>query len=741
MADTNTTVFAIEVQGQDDVVKGFATASAAAQGAAASSGKATDNAAAGTRNWTKSLKDTGAAAGDVASRIGALGGAAGKQFADMTSQVLQLGAAFTGGPLIAGLAAVGAAISLIINKLEESYAKDEAFNDRMKQWGAEQKRVRDDAIAAHLKTIAVLNDEYVARKRAAVAGQEALNVEMEKQTSVAQSRLDYLRESKAANEEIGRQETELNTLRLNMANGLMQARKMADEAQDAADRLSLVKKIKASADAGEKVRAINDETRKLQVEGAVAAAEREAADTEGTAQKIRAIRAKLAADNAADWERHTQLAEKSDATIADADKRKTLQIVANRKREAEAAIKAIEDEVAARMAAAGDFSRKAQENLAAYNVQDELDQVIEYSTSAHAALSEARRIASAAALKANVDALLAELDQRKAMETSVHGEVTAGYIAELQRRLDATTDVDERANIMLRITEEQNAQVRREAADRQRQMLVSGKSDETLRMIELDKEKTEAFIANRNAETEAAVVAMRQQAKAELYGAAANEVYAASMVVVSQVTSTLTQQMAKLGDVNRENWREFVDFSENSRAVAAKLAQGIMVGIGIQATGKAIFEAAEAVKETALGIGGWAAGNPQATLHFQSAATHAASAAMFGSLAGVSVGAGVGIGMMRGDGGLVGLTAEEKAAKERGKSGGGAAGRGSPGGSIGGGGSGGAAQGGGGWNVTYVYEAGAVSTSSDSHLAMTVARGNRLARNDGYASRMARQSN
>lgn len=150
--------------------------------------------------------------------------------------------------------------------------------------------------------------------------------------------------------------------------------------------------------------------------------------------------------------------------------------------------------------------------------------------------------------------------------------------------------------------------------------------------------------------------------------AAAQLAYGVATTVVNPVVQEFTATLRQLGEVNRDNYRDFLNEAQDLPGIIARKAQAIMGGIAAEATGKAIFEEGEALRETALGLGLVAIPGMQAQAagHFMSAATHYAAASVYGVLgAGAAAGA-VGVGAMRGsDTALgLGLTNEEKRQKK-----------------------------------------------------------------------------
>lgn len=192
---------------------------------------------------------------------------------------------------------------------------------------------------------------------------------------------------------------------------------------------------------------------------------------------------------------------------------------------------------------------------------------------------------------------------------------------------------------------------------------------------------TDALIANRNRERDATLAAMEEQRQAReantaatVYAAQVDLAHAATMTVVQPVVAEFTGQLRALGDVNRDNFQEFMEFSDELPAIIAKKSQAIMAGIAAEAAGKAIFEIGEAAAMTAMGLGYLAIPGMQgqAGPAFMSAAQHAVAASVYGGIAGVAIGGAVAVGAMRGDGGLIPLTRAEKEemARKEGKKGG-----------------------------------------------------------------------
>lgn len=221
----------------------------------------------------------------------------------------------------------------------------------------------------------------------------------------------------------------------------------------------------------------------------------------------------------------------------------------------------------------------------------------------------------------------------------------------------------------------------------------------------------------------------------EQYGTSVNMAYGASTMVLNAMMQPLIQTLQVYGTVNRENWRDLLAFTEDSKAAFAAQVQTALWSLAMQAGQKSIFEVGEQYREQALSLGALATGNfVGASVHMMSAAQHGVASTVYAGIAGASAGASVGVGMTRGEGGLFGLTKEERERKERDRGGGETRmpGQGGPAARGGGGGSDGPVV------VNFVYEAGAIDARSRDAAAATVAEASRHARRSGFTNRMMR---
>ena len=181
-------------------------------------------------------------------------------------------------------------------------------------------------------------------------------------------------------------------------------------------------------------------------------------------------------------------------------------------------------------------------------------------------------------------------------------------------------------------------------------------------------------MANRMKERDIALEGISQERDARVEAFMAEQMqtqgalaHSAAMMVATPVVNELTGEMRALGDVNRDNYKEFSLFSDELPAIVAKKSQAIMAGIAAEAAGKAIFSIGEAAAMTAMGLGYLAIPGMQgqAGPAFASAAQHMVAAGVYGSIAGVSLGGAVGVGAMRGTGGLIPLTKAEREEMDR----------------------------------------------------------------------------
>lgn len=181
----------------------------------------------------------------------------------------------------------------------------------------------------------------------------------------------------------------------------------------------------------------------------------------------------------------------------------------------------------------------------------------------------------------------------------------------------------------------------------------------------------------------ATTAALEEKRKAEAaallatsYASAANVAFGVSAMLTGPIIAEYTNTLRALGEVNQENYRSFVLFSDELPAIIAKKSQAIMAGIAAEATGKALQSTADGIRETALGAGLIAIPGmqAQASAHFVAAGTHFLAATAYGAISGVAIAGTAGMAASRGGNGPIPLTREEQEQNNRGNMGGGGGG-------------------------------------------------------------------
>lgn len=284
-------------------------------------------------------------------------------------------------------------------------------------------------------------------------------------------------------------------------------------------------------------------------------------------------------------------------------------------------------------------------------------------------------------------------DQILKAEESASAAETAGEVARLTRMSQNTaTTTEQKIDAARRIMEIQNKQTENDHANfarlEQRKMRFDADYRSTgEKLIAEDNRRTQAIVNNRKAEMKAEEERLREATSSfnqyrqalqavhaeEQYGAGVNIAYGASTMVMNAMMQPLIATLQTYGSINRENWRDLLAFTEDSRDAFAAQVQQALWSLAMQAGQKSLFEVGEQYREQALAIGSAATGNfVGASLHMASASQHGVASALYAGIAGVSGGASIGVGMQRGEGGLFGLSKQEKEEKEsKEKSGGG----------------------------------------------------------------------
>lgn len=226
--------------------------------------------------------------------------------------------------------------------------------------------------------------------------------------------------------------------------------------------------------------------------------------------------------------------------------------------------------------------------------------------------------------------------------------------------------------------------------------------------------------------------AMVKSTFASTLATAQNQAYAFSMMAIQPILGVVTSQLEKFGNINRDNYRDLLEINKNTIAAWAAQAQAALWSMALQAGQKSGLEAAEAVKEAALGFGSIAISDGTgAAAHFTSAGIHMVAAHAYAALGVGAGGTSLAIGAARGSGGLVGTGAAPSA-------GGGAAsgsGVGVSGGRLEAGRSVSGSTESQAIVVNFTYEAGSLNAADEDEMARSVARGARRARQSGFLRR------
>lgn len=343
--------------------------------------------------------------------------------------------------------------------------------------------------------------------------------------------------------------------------------------------------------------------------------------------------------------------------------------------------KAAKDKEAKDKAAAEEAKRKAAERKRLaddefkHTAQLELTRVQIANATAEARAKKARELSAVLASleMADFNRIVARNEQIErdvlAVEARASGDRRTALREDLEfeqavqrQKLDSEQNVSIERTAMLRRSQDANwaALERRlaaeERAERASAMRRAGTADNVIaETLKLDEEATERRIQNRQRETEAAVEGLQRQeeaarrvANALMLNSVATEAYGVAMMAVGPAINTLTSQLAVLGELNRENYRDLLEVTDQTPILIAKQIQAMLAGIAQQAAAKALFEGAEAAKEVALAIGSAAMYDAAgASMHLSAAAAHGASAAAYAALGGGAAGGALGIGLAR----------------------------------------------------------------------------------------------
>jgi uncharacterized membrane protein YgcG len=353
-----------------------------------------------------------------------------------------------------------------------------------------------------------------------------------------------------------------------------------------------------------------------------------------------------------------------------------------------------------------------------------------------------------------------EIDARNKFYDQQQADMTAWLIE--QNRLEADEDRQDAAR-----EQDNNESL---ARDKKRLTAMDKAEDDNFKkgLLRYNQER-DAVVDARNDQIKATkeyARAVAEVAAGDVYAMSVNTAFSVSMFAVGEAVGFAMKQLEKFGSINRENYRDMLAITENTKAAFAAEAQAFLFQLGLKAGGQAIFETAAAGQENALAMGSAAILDFRgAGMHLASAGMHSAAAGAYSVLAVGGVGASLAIGSQRGEGGMVGLTQEEKDKKNRddqanmsqediwrnqaaqsryrkevlgiddGSGGAGGAGRRGPsGGSYRGGGE--RSAGGEGTTVVNIYnEPGSMSAADEDRAARTTARHVKRAQRDWFAQR------
>ena len=197
--------------------------------------------------------------------------------------------------------------------------------------------------------------------------------------------------------------------------------------------------------------------------------------------------------------------------------------------------------------------------------------------------------------------------------------------------------------------------------------------------------------------------------------------FSAGMMVIDSAMSVTNKYLEEFGQINRDNWRDLLNWSKDKQAAFAAEAQAALWSLARQAAPKAVFENAEGIAAAAAAAGEYGKGNVAGGVLLTAAAVgHYAASAAYGTIAVAAGGASLAIGSQRGSGGMFAASPGGGSPSPSGGGPSGGGGGGSPTRSRGGGG--GDSGGGGGVSITYVYEAGSINANDERATARTVTR-------------------
>jgi hypothetical protein len=231
-----------------------------------------------------------------------------------------------------------------------------------------------------------------------------------------------------------------------------------------------------------------------------------------------------------------------------------------------------------------------------------------------------------------------------------------------RQKLDSEQNVSVERTAILRRSQDANwaALERRlaaeERAERASAMRRAGTADNVIaETLKLDEEATERRIQNRQRETEAAVDALHRQEAAARRTAVTNTIleaslyaYGAAVDAVMPIVDDFASSVRTLGELNRENWQQYLIETDQLPALVAARIQAFAAALAAEAFKKSAMEAANAGADVAAAATSYARYDTVAgSMYLISAGKHAAAAAGYAALGGGAAAGAVGLGLAR----------------------------------------------------------------------------------------------
>lgn len=627
-------------------------------------------------------------------------------FAPGISGVAEMTNFLTGsGGLVPGLAALGVAVVAVTHVMDHWYDSEERLA------ASEQARIAANNAGAlqaaldYKKQKARIDETREDELALDVLREQMLRNLLLRTKAQADAEMRDLSKSNEEREDIKAKQKNIDQ---QIAASDIRANKDAADKAVAVHREAQKEIAAASQEKADKIRQIED----LNVTTRVAQIGRERTVWEGSIfASVELIKQRVSVENAADKERASH---GSDEDIKLSEIRRS-----NRRAEADVEIKALKDAALERM----DAFQKEAEARAVAGAKAINDRKLIAAEAVNRQSFNEGRDSTLAEMQSDAEAnhaIEAQHEKHAQAILEIQQKVT---VAERAVRIHAMADIEVAAAISEdRIAKtrikyaEANDQISHEDANRQRARITQDTDDR----IALIKDEADFDVEQEQRKQDAKDLT----AKAAMIAAAADTAYGAATMVVTPIVGALNEQIGKLTALNRDNAKEMFKQAEDMPAIVAMKTQAILIGLAQEAGGKAVTTGLDAAKEVGMGIGSGAIGDAAgASAHFSAAAQLGLTAAGYAAFAGVSLGAGVGIGLVRP------ATKEEKD-------------KGSSAGSVGGGasysssGGGSTSQSSGGpiiFNNTTVYGAGSIPPQDSRVAAARVVDLQRRAADDGWA--------